>query len=326
MRFEIVEQLKKLPPESPLPGCKHIPCRVVGTIPWRWKRYERVWTEYGFEPDDFASTIILWWIEKTDPSYDPTRGASAATLAINSIKWAIDYALRTIASGYGPKGDDLIRRKLLVSRPMSIHFEGPDGEEGMHDIGREDLEHEAETDDDVANRFDDVLELAGIMDVDAEVLRGRFLRSETLESIGKRLGWKTSQRARQIEARAIARLREFMGDCSDFAAVLARERSRGRWSSAPAKKFIHGPATVTELAIASRHMPTRAKPRNERGSRRAELLATGVCLRCKHPRGDSPSRVFCSTCFEIQRANQKEFFKRNDRTAYYREARDRRLR
>lgn len=88
------------------------------------------------------------------------------------------------------------------SNPDGGPFEVPDGADFLSEL----MESEASEYD--KSRLTTALEM--LSDRDSTVLRGRFMDEKTLEQVGAEIGV-TRERVRQIEAKALERLREVMG-------------------------------------------------------------------------------------------------------------------
>lgn len=311
MRWQIVDDILKLPPDSPLPGCKHIPCRVVGTIPWRWPKYSKRWISYGWDPEDFASVVITYWIEKADPKYDPTKGSSAFTYAVNGITWAIDLYYRQ-QKAYHKDGDgEALDRRLRLVRPQSIHVENTD------DAGAFTIEPEVsdqaiyeESADDPVERLRSVAALARLSNREYEIVRRYFLsEGDRMADIGKDLGL-SRERVRQLRERAQGKIHAVLTkyQAKDFPTLILNARRAGVWTTrSPALSVVRGLATAGEIARVTLALPTKRKSRAKR-QRRAEKLkrereqriAAGLCTRCLRPRGDSVSKCFCTPCAKKQ--------------------------
>ncbi|MDP6352982.1 MAG: RNA polymerase factor sigma-32 [Alphaproteobacteria bacterium] len=191
-----------------------------------------------FNPDHDArlATYSMWWIKAAIQDH-VMRSWSLVRTGTTAAQKSLFFNLRRLRAAMNETGESLsdagvgrIAQILGVSerdvRRMEQRLAGPDC--SLHGSGRdadevawEDrLADDGPTPEQTAIALDDVrvklaalaAGLAELTQRELEIIRGRYLSAEvvvTLEALGKELGI-SKERVRQIEARAMAKLRAFM--------------------------------------------------------------------------------------------------------------------
>lgn len=172
---------------------------------------------YGVDIDDLVQEGMIGLLAAIR-SYDPTKGAALSTWANFYIRGQIRAAL-----GLGNGSDDKQRKrdrrensKQSNYRPLGTSLDTPlhgDAEGSLHEVVASDVptpEEEYSLREAEANARAAVSEAIRVLKpAELDVICDRFDNDVTLQEIGDRRGV-TRERARQIEASGIARMRKVL--------------------------------------------------------------------------------------------------------------------
>lgn len=322
-----------MPEDDLIPGCTHVPARAARCVGSLWKQYRAAWWKIGLDSDEFESTCLAAIMVDADRKWSAERGANPAVYATQYARWKI---LERMKAEVGQTNRPEHRDRVAFARKSSIFVENADGErELLPEVAQINDSDECST----VMSTDEIIAVARkarCSEREIDILSRRFIRGETLDKTATALGV-SRERVRQLQLRAIERMRDAFASPEDLLAGVSRydireiqpaqehaarntevgnivpvKKRRTYKTRAPLPRLAIVAATSHEAAIVSmlKSLAWNRPLKNPQSATEATRRAAGLCERCGGSREGSDTRTTCVSCAREARLRNKKRIER----------------